>query len=381
MLGDLAFHLVARGHEVTVISSRQLYQDPDARLAERESVAGVEVLRLRTTSFGRGGLPGRALDYVTFYLSAAFALWRTARAGVTVVAKTDPPLLSAVAALVCTLRGARLVNWLQDLFPEVAQAAGARFAMVRVLAWLRDRSLARAACNVVLGERMAAQLRARGLPDERIAVIANWADGEAIRPLEHAANPLRRDWGLSEGFVAAYSGNMGRVHEFETILNAARRLRQDAGVRFLLIGDGRWRAWIEDEVRRDRLDAVMLKPYQPREGLAMSLGVGDVHLVSLQPRMEGLVVPSKFYGIAAAGRPVIYVGDPDGEIPRILARHDIGITVRPGDVEGLVAALLELRANPQKRLAMGARARALFEAEYDKPIALAKWDMMLASLE
>jgi colanic acid biosynthesis glycosyl transferase WcaI len=381
MLGDLAFHLTARGHEVTVITSRQLYQDPHARLAEREKVAGVEVFRVGSTSFGRGSLPGRALDYLTFYLSAAFALWRAARADVTVVAKTDPPLLSVPAALVCALRGARLVNWLQDLFPEVAQAAGARFAMVRVLAWLRDRSLAHAACNVVLGERMAARLRARGLPDERIAVIANWADGEAIKPVEHAANPLRRDWGLAESFVAAYSGNMGRVHEFETILDAAKRLKQDAGVRFLLIGDGRWRPWIEDKVRGERLESVLLKPYQPREKLSLSLGIGDVHLVSLQPRMEGLVVPSKFYGIAAAGRPVIYVGDPDGEIPRILVRHDIGIAVRPGDVGGLVAALVELRANPHKRLAMGARARALFEAEYDKPIALAKWDMMLAGLE
>lgn len=380
MLGDVAFHLAARGHEVTVITSRQLYQDPAARLAERENVAGVEVFRVKSTSFGRGNLPGRALDYLTFYLSAAFALWRAARPDVTVVAKTDPPLLSVPAALVCRLRGARLVNWLQDLFPEVAQAAGARFATGwtgRLLGWLRDRSLLRAECNVVLGERMAANLRARGVADKRIAVIPNWADGEAITVVERDANPLREQWGLSASFVAAYSGNMGRVHEFETILDAAKRLKQDAGVRFLLIGDGRWRPWIEDRVRSEKLESVLLKPYQPREKLSLSLGIGDVHLVSLQPRMEGLVVPSKFYGIAAAGRPVIYVGDPDGEIPRILARHDIGITVRPGDVDALAAALAELRANPQKRLAMGARARALFEAEYDKPIALAKWEAVL----
>ena len=170
---------------------------------------------------------------------------------------------------------------------------------------------------------------------------------------------------------------MGRVHEFATILGAARRLRHEAGVRFLLIGDGRWRAWIEDEVRRDGLDAVMLKPYQPRESLAMSLGAGDVHLVSLQPSMEGLVVPSKVYGIAAAGRPLVYIGDPDGEIAGIVARHGLGLTIEPGDADGLVAALLELKQNPEERSAMGARARALFEAQYDKPIALSKWEIVL----
>lgn len=380
MLGDLAFDLAARGHEVTVITSRQLYQDSNARLAARESLAGVEVLRVRTSTFGRAWLPGRALDYLTFYLSAFLALWRVVRADVTVVAKTDPPLVSVPAALVCRLRRARLVNWLQDLFPEVAQAAGARFAQGwsgRLLAWLRDRSLARAACNVVLGEGMAARLRARGVPGERIAVIPNWADGEAIRPLEHAANPLRRDWGLGESFVAAYSGNMGRAHEFETIVNAARRLRHEPGVRFVLIGDGRWRAWIEDQVRRDRLDAVLLKPYQPRASLAMSLGLADVHLVSLRPCMEGLMVPSKVYGVVAAGRPLVYIGDPGGETARIVSHHDIGIAVREGDAAALAAALLELRADPRRRLAMGARARALFEAEYDKSIALAKWGATL----
>jgi glycosyltransferase involved in cell wall biosynthesis len=246
-----------------------------------------------------------------------------------------------------------------------------------MLAWLRDRSLARAACNVALGERMAARLRARGVSGERIAVIPNWADGEAIRPLEHAANPLRREWGLAEAFVAGYSGNMGRVHEFETILNAARRLRHERGVRFVLIGDGRWRAWIEEEARRDRLDAVLLKPYQPRESLTMSLGLADVHLVSLQPSMEGLVVPSKVYGIAAAGRPLVYIGDPGGEIGEIVSRYDVGLAVRAGDAEALATALLELRADPRRRLAMGARARALFEAQYDKPIALRKWGTAL----
>jgi len=126
-----------------------------------------------------------------------------------------------------------------------------------------------------------------------------------------------------------------------------------------------------------RLLAVLLKPYQPREGLAMSLGLADVHLVSLQPSMEGLVMPSKVYGVAAAGRPLVYIGDPGGEIAEIVSRHDIGLAVRAGDAEALAAALLELKADPRRRLAMGARARALFEAQYDKPIALERWGTAL----
>ena len=381
MLGDLAVYLAAQSHEVTVITSRQLYEDSAARLAARERVHGVEVVRVPTTRFGRGNVLGRALDYATFYLSASVALWRACRPGVTVVAKTDPPLISVPAAMVCRLRGARLVNWLQDLFPEVAQASGARFALGwpgRLLVRLRDSSLRRAALNVALGERMAERLRARAVPAERIAVIGNWADGANVRPVASAANPLRSAWGLGDDFVVAYSGNMGRVHEFATILEAMRLLRQSAGVRFLFIGGGRWRGWLEEAVRREALQLAMFKPYQPQETLPLSLGVADVHLVSLQPAMEGLVVPSKFYGITAAGRPTVFIGDADGEIARLLARHEIGMTVAPGDAAGLVRALQALRDDPAARAAMGLRARALFEQNFDRPHAMRRWEAALA---
>ena len=382
MLGDLAIYLAARGHEVTVITSRQLYEDADARLAPRERAHSVEVVRVPATRFGRGNILGRALDYATFYLSASVALWRACRPGVTVVAKTDPPLISVPAAMVCGLRGARLVNWLQDLFPEVAQASGARFALGwpgRMLVRLRDSSLRRAALNVALGERMAERLRARAVPAERIAVIGNWADGATVRPVASAANPLRGAWGLGDDFVVGYSGNMGRVHEFATILEAMRLLRQSAGVRFLFIGGGRWRGWLEEAVRREALQLARFKPYQPQETLPLSLGVADVHLVSLQPAMEGLVVPSKFYGIAAAGRPTVFIGDADGEIARLLARHEIGMTVAPGDAAGLVRALRALREDPAARASMGLRARALFEQNFDRPQAMRRWEAALAA--
>src|SRR5437764_3596109 len=223
MVGDLAFFLAARGHDVVAITSRQRYDAASARLAPRERLHGVEIVRVATTRFGRGFLPGRALDYATFYLSAFFALLRRARRGDVVVAMTDPPLLSVVAALACALRGARLVNWTQDLFPEVATALGMRFA-----GWarpLRDWSLRRAATNVALGEQMAARIRERG---GRAVVRHNWA-GAALHPVAREANALRARWQLGDAFVVEYSGNAGRAHEVATIAAAMRRLGDNAG--------------------------------------------------------------------------------------------------------------------------------------------------------
>ena len=220
MLTDLAVALAGQGQRVQVVTSRERYLDAGARLSARETLQGVEIHRVWTSRFGRSGLAGRAVDYLSFYLSAAWRLRRLARPGDLVVAMTDPPLLSVLVRWALVGRRVRRVNWLQDLFPEVAVALRVRLAggaVGRVLQGWRDVSLRSAALNVVIGERMAERLRAVGVAPARIRVIHNWADGAAIRPLDPATNPLRRAWGLEHAFVVGYSGNLGRAHEVATV--------------------------------------------------------------------------------------------------------------------------------------------------------------------
>jgi hypothetical protein len=114
ILSDLTFHLAAAGHEVHVIASRQFYDNPDAALSACEIVNGVNVHRVASTRFGRAALPGRALDYLSFYRSVCRRLNKIVRGGDIVVVKTDPPPLSVVLAATTRQRGARLLNWLQD---------------------------------------------------------------------------------------------------------------------------------------------------------------------------------------------------------------------------------------------------------------------------
>ena len=197
----------------------------------------------------------------------------------------------------------------------------------------------------------------------RICVIPNWADREAIRPVAAVDNPLRREWGLEGKFVVCYSGNMGRVHEFDTILGAAERLNgQAAGIGFLFIGGGAQRRMVEDEARGRALANVQFRPYQDRAGLSFSLGVGDVHLVSQRPEVEGYVFPSKLYGILAAGRPVVFIGEAQGEIGALVEREGIGVAVRQGDAAGLAEHLQRLAGDAALREAMGRRARAVVRA-------------------
>ncbi|WP_400768061.1 glycosyltransferase family 4 protein [Methylosinus sporium] len=389
MLSDLAFGLRARGHDVRVITSRQRYDAPDDLLPAHEVVGGVEVFRAWTSHFGRGDLIGRAVDYATFYFSAAWRLLRLAQAGDTIIAETDPPMLSVVVAPIAHWRGALLVNWIQDLFPEVAEAVGlGRRQLPRfvygALRMLRDASLRSAAMNVALGEKMAARLSSLGVASDRIAVIPNWADAELIRPIAPKDNPARTEWGLDGAFVVGYSGNLGRAHDYRAPLDAIERLSGASSanlkIRWLFIGGGALYDAFARELRAKGLQDVLFAPYQPRERLSESLSAADVHLVCLRPDLEGSIVPSKFYGVAAAGRPTIFIGDDDGEIARIVRRQDLGCVSPQGDGEQLAARILTLAQDPDRRRDIGARARRLCMEEFDKRVALDRWERLLERL-
>jgi glycosyltransferase involved in cell wall biosynthesis len=376
MLSDLACRLVQQGMHVHVVCSDQLYDDPAAKLVPEETIQGVHVHRTWTSHFGRGRLLGRALDYASFYLTASAELLRVLRRGDTIVAKTDPPLISILAVAIAKLRGARLVNWLQDVFPEVATHLGANPLpgwLDHYLKRLRDYSLNAAHTNVVLGTRMREHLQRRGVARERICIIENWADGDAVTPKRVEMCELRAQLSIADKFVVGYSGNLGRAHEFETMLAAAEYLQTDANIVFLMVGGGAKMQQLQAAVAARRLPNFRFVPYQPRQLLSDSLAAADVHLACLLPQLEGLIVPSKFYGILAAGRPTIFIGDTDGELARIIDSTMCGTAVAVGDADALVAAIRRLQTDLTTREQMGFRARTLFVERYTVGRAARQW--------
>jgi glycosyltransferase involved in cell wall biosynthesis len=384
LLSDLAFHLAAVGHRVSVLASRQLYDDPSAELREAETVSGVSVRRLSATRFGRAALLGRGFDYASFYLSVWKELLATAKPGDIVVAKTDPPLLCLPVAGAAWRRGFHLVNWLQDLYPEVAMRLGVPLVagpFGHGLLRLRDAALRRSAANVVVGEPMGAVVRSRGVAAERVHFIPNWSDDEHIRPVAAIDNRLRREWGLENRFVVGYSGNLGRSHEYVTLLDAAIRLRDEPRIVFLFIGGGSQLGSLRHRVGKLGLEASFcFLPYQDRAQLSFSLGAADVHWLSLRPELEGLIVPSKFYGIAAAGRPIIAVTAPEGEIASLVRRHGCGIVVKPGDGAVLAEALRQLSLHPDATAEMGSRARGLLDKAFTRRQALERWERLIEAI-
>jgi len=360
---------------IHVVASRQRYDDARAALAPKEMVGGVYIHRIWTTSFGRQNLVGRSLDYVSFYLFAFLFLLRNARAEDVIVAKTDPPLLSVVAGVAAILKRAKLVNWLQDLFPEIAEEVGVRAAapLFEPLRRIRNWSLGVARLNFVLSEDMSARVVAYGASPNSVHITPNWAVGNCLNPVPPEHNSLRHEWGLNNKFVIGYSGNLGRVHDAGTIISAIRCLREHRTAHFLFVGGGAKLECIRQEVRRAGVKNVSFHPYQPMEALGESLSVPDVHLISLLPNLEGLVVPSKFFGILAVGKPCIFIGSKTGEIARWVQAGDCGITVETGEGKELARILLELSNEPRKCARLAANARRLYEREFTKEQAIQRW--------
>ncbi len=377
MLTDAAFYLADRGHAVHVVTSRLTYAG-DETLRAAEVVNGVTIHRIWTTRFGRGNLIGRALDYLSFYFSVFFVLMKLLNEKDTVIAKTDPPMVSVPVGWAAGLKRARHINWLQDLFPEVATELGMNMPgfLVAMLQALRDRSLLTADMNIAIGHQMRARLLKLGVYTDKVTVIPNWADGEAIQPGD-APNPLRDEWQLGGQFIVGYSGNLGRAHEIGTLLGAIEELADADDVRFLFIGGG---ALLEDlklAVAARGLKNTRFKPYQPRQMLQQSLTLPDVHLTILRSEMEGLIVPSKIYGVLAAGRASIFVGHPEGEVAQMLREAEAGIVVREGDVQGLVQAVRLLQSDADAVSIMGANARRLFDESLGKTRSLEKLEQVL----
>lgn len=379
LLGDLAGHLAARGLEVVLVGSRQRYDDASAMLPASETIDGYQVIRVDGGRHGRDSLPGRLLDYLAYLRGARRVLATRVRRGDVVVAMTDPPMLGAVLGPLARRRGARCVNWLQDLFPEVAQAllgAGVRLAGLPLRS-LRDRGLRSADANVVICAGMAARVAARGVPDDRIAIVENWTDETAIQPIAAGDNPLRREWGLQGKFVVGHSGNLGRAHDWRTMLDAATALRNREDIHFLMIGGGRGLQAFMAEAAARGLDNVSLRPYQSRDALAFSLSLPDLHWLSLNPALEGCILPSKWYGIRAAGRPALFIGDCEGEVATRLRETSTGAAVAAGDAAGARACIEALAADPPGAMAMGERARRDLAA---RDSALQRWHDLLDAL-
>jgi colanic acid biosynthesis glycosyl transferase WcaI len=373
LMTDLAEGLVERGFEVTALASRGRYNG-GAKLARRESHDGLKIERAWATSFGKANLAGRLCDYLSFYIGAAFKLLLLPRHDI-VMALTTPPLIGLVAVTIGWLKHTRVISLMQDVYPDVAIALGAlrRDSLAsRLLGRVNRRVLESSSRIIVLGECMRERIvdiLGPALKD-RIDVIHNWADGSLIKPLDACKNSFIAQNGYQDRFLVLFSGNLGQVNDFQTLIESARLLKDRSDILFLFIGEGAKKEEIADFARRNNLTNIQMLPYQPREVLPQSIAAGDASVVTLADGLAGLSVPSKAYAIMAAGRPILFVGDRASAIAKIVEEHGAGAVVGSGDSKRLARVIINWADNANEVERLGGNARAVFEERFDRKIAI-----------
>ena len=369
LLTDLAEGLAGRGWKVHVIAA-----------GDGPGLHHGVVIHRTGGGEQHGGLVSRTVNYTRFIRRARRQLASLAQPGDVVVPMTDPPLLGAALTGTARARGARVVHWIQDIYPEIVTAHLGVLAGLFLWPLRRKRDAAwRAAdCCVTLGEEMAGTVARRGVPGGRIAVVPNWAPRELMaEPGAVAVAAHRAAWGYTDKFIVAYSGNLGRVHEFNAVIGAADRLKNRPEFVFLFIGAGARIEEVRSAARARGLENIRFLPPAPREQLAAALAAADAHLVTLRPEFAGLVYPSKLAGVLAAGRPVLFVGPLGGEIARLLERERCGLAVAPAEGNRLAEIVAQWQASPAARAQQGRQARAAYEKHFTLAAALRRWEEIL----
>jgi colanic acid biosynthesis glycosyl transferase WcaI len=369
---------LAEDYEVEVVTGVLHGHEDDPRELERN---GVRIVRVSSTSYERSELVHRAANYFS-YLGSALSYALKAPDPDLVVCMTDPPIVGDLGVIVGRKFGVPVLVISQDVFPEIATELGrlGNPAVVAVLRGLVGAYLRRADRIVAIGETMRERLEAKGASPDRVRVIPNWVDTEAITP-QPRENPWAERHGLVSKFVVMHSGNVGHAQDLDSLVRSATFLRDLDDLRIVVAGFGARHAEMVTLARRLEVrDAVRFLPYQQRERLPLSLSSADLHVVGLAKGLAGYVVPSRLYGILSAARPVIAAADEDSETARLVSEIGCGLVIPPGRPELLARTIREAYDGAYDLVEMGRRGREYVEREADRAVAMERYRAVVAEL-
>jgi glycosyltransferase involved in cell wall biosynthesis len=358
MAQTVAAELSAK-HDVTVLCGRPSY-DPSERRAWRlwrtEISGPVKIIRVGSTDYSREQMKRRVLNYLS-YVALGVPRALLVRCDL-VLAMTDPPFEGIVGAFVAMMKGKPYVYNIRDLYPDMAVSGSIiqAGALARLWEVLHRWALRRATRVVVLGDDMRRRIIGKGVEDARVVVIRDGADipqlGAAAPEIDaEVVRAIRGDF----KFVLVHAGNLGFYGAWETLIAAARRLEDD-GIGLVFVGDGAQRGQIETMAAGCK--SVRFLPFFPASRVPSVLAAGDAHVITILRGLEGVVVPSKMYGILAVGRPIVAVAPAESDAASLTTRIGCGVVADPDSAEDVATKILALSAEPRRVLEMGEAARA-----------------------
>lgn len=360
-------------HEVTVLCGRPSY-DPTERRPWRfwrtEHAGQTRILRVGSTDYSRAGMRRRVLNYLSYVLlSVPRALFVKCDV---VLAMTDPPFEGIVGAIVALLKSKPYVYNIQDLYPDMAVGAAIvrPGSLSRIWESLHRWALRRARLVIVIGEDMRSRIARKGVDSSKITIVRAGAEIPTSGALQMTLdNEVIRAIRGDHQFVLVHAGNLGFYGAWSALVQAVRRLERD-GVGLAFIGDGAQKTEIEALAKG--ASNIRFLPFFPADKIPSVLAAADAHVVTVKRGLEGVVVPSKIYGILAAAKPIVAVAPADSEAALLGAKHGFAITADPDRPEEVEHAIRALAADRDELQTMG-RAAGDAARQYDRVKELQKF--------
>ncbi|MEQ8538044.1 MAG: glycosyltransferase family 4 protein [Coleofasciculus sp. D1-CHI-01] len=367
LIEELAIELGKQGLSVRVFTGQPGYAFQSHSAPAKEYFQQLIVQRSRATRIWSKRIRGKALNGLIFCLRAGLHLLRTRSRGDILLLTTAPPFLPILGYLAKKLFGLPYVCLVYDLYPDVAvelNVVSRRHWLVKLWNIVNCHIWKQAQQIVVLSPSMKTHVAAKCPSlNDKITVIHNWADANWIVPIAKQDNWFAQNFNLVDQFTVLYSGNMGRCHDMETILNAAQLL-QNKPILFVFIGNGAKREAFETQTRLLGLRNCRFLPYQDKQNLPYSLTSGDLSLVSISSGMEGLVAPSKLYAALAAGRPIAAICEPQSYLQTLIAEAECGAAFSNGDAKGLAEFIRRLSIDERLVKRMGEAGRRYLQSNF-----------------
>ena len=294
---------------------------------------------------------------------------------------STPPIQGLKLPIVRLFRKCPVVYNAQDLFPDTLSGTG--LAKKGGLLWKIGSWVARVTFNntdkiIAISEDIKRTLvEEKGIPADKVVVVYNWVDSDAVVPIKKEENPLFEEFGLSrDNFHVVYAGNLGNAQNINIVVDAAARLRDNEDVEFVVFGSGGLENDIRARIEAEGLKNLRLLPLQPVERVKYVYSLGDVCLVSCKEGLGGSAMPSKTWSILSCGRPVLANFD-EGELQMILTKNDLGVFTKAGDLEGFVKAIRQLSNEPEKCAEMGVHGRQFILDNLTKDVGTRKYAEVL----
>ena len=381
LLEELAHELSQQNIEIQVFTGQPGYAFQKTSAPSLEKKDKIAIRRSRVSRFWPQRIRGKVVSGLLFCLRASLYLFKNHPREQVLLVTTAPPYLSLIGYLAKLFFKIPYICLVYDLYPDVAIALqvvpkhhwiARLWSAVNQVVWQQAQQII--VLSPTMKERIVQKYPAIA---DKITVIHSWADPQHITPRPKQENWFAQEHRLAEKFTVLYSGNIGRCHDMDTILEAAHQLCNEA-IQFVFIGNGARRQACLDRVSELGLSNCLFLPYQDKQTLPYSLTACDLSLVSVSVGMEGLVAPSKFYGTLAAGRPVAVICEPNSYLRQILSDADCGKAFLSGDGLGLAKFIRYLAKDPQLANQMGNGGRRYLLSHFTPEIIARQYAQLLA---